>query len=86
MNDNHPDLDPQQSLQLIESMINRAKDTFAEDGFMYLLWGWFVLVCSLTQFILIHFFHYPYHYLVWMASWLLLAYQLIYLRRKRRQK
>ena len=27
---------PQESLQLIESMINRAKDKFAEDGSMYL--------------------------------------------------
>ena len=38
---------PQQSLQLIESMINRAKDKFAEDGSMYLIWGWLVFICSL---------------------------------------
>jgi len=79
-------LNPRESLQLIESMINRAKDQFAEDGRLYLLWGWVVLVCSLTQFVLIHFFHYPYHYLVWTVSWLLLAYQFIYLRKKYRKQ
>ncbi|CAN5518203.1 hypothetical protein BH10BAC2_BH10BAC2_24390 [soil metagenome] len=82
MDNNNPEFNPQQSLQLIESMINRAKDNFAEGGFMYLVWGWAVFILSLSQFILLHFFNYPYHYMVWMFSWLLLAYQLIYLRRK----
>ena len=58
---------PQQSLELIESMINRAKDKFAEDGFSYLLWGWVVFACSIAEFMLLHFFQYPYHYMVWMV-------------------
>lgn len=73
---------PKDSLLLIESMINRAKDRFAEDGSMYLLWGWTVLICSLTQFILLHFFQSPYHYVVWMISWIIIIYQVIYMRRK----
>lgn len=77
---------PKESLLLIESMINRAKDKFAEDGHLYLLWGWIVLVCSLMQFVLLHFFQSPYHYMVWMVSWFIIIYQIIYMRRKHRQQ
>ena len=79
---NEENFDPKESLLLIESMINRAKDKFAEDGSMYLLWGWVVFVCSLTQFVLMHFFKYPYHYIVWFASWIIVIYQLVYIRKK----
>ena len=83
---NEENFDPKQSLLLIESMINRAKDKFAEDGSMYLLWGWVVFVCSLTQFVLMHFFKYPYHYIVWFASWIIVIYQLVYIRKKIRRR
>jgi FtsH-binding integral membrane protein len=73
---------PQESLRLIESMIKKAKNRFREDGYLYLIWGWAVLVCSTTQFVLMHFFHSPYHYYVWMITWVLLIYQMFYLRRK----
>jgi len=78
--------DPEQSLQLIESMINRAKDKFAEDGSMYLLWGWVVFFCSLSQFVLLHFFKSPYHYVVWFVSWFLVIYQVIYIRSRNKFK
>jgi len=83
---NEENFDPKQSLLLIESMINRAKDKFAEDGSMYLLWGWVVFVCSLTQFVLMHFFKYPYHYIVWFASWIVVIYQVVYIRKKIKQR
>ena len=67
-------------------MINRAKDRFAEDGSMYLLWGWGVFICSLTQFTLLHFFKYPHHYIVWLASWIVVIWQIIYIRKRSRQK
>lgn len=80
------DFNPQQSLELIETMINRAKDKFAERGDMYLIWGWNVFICSIIQFILLHFFQYPYHYMVWMASWPVFFYQLYQLRKKNKQR
>ena len=83
---NEQNFDPKQSLLLIESMINRAKDKFAEDGSMYLLWGWVVFICSLTQFVLMHFFKYPYHYIVWFASWIILIYQIVYIRKKLKRR
>lgn len=73
---------PQQSIQLIESMINRAKDKFAEDGSMYLVWGWFVFVCSLLQFVLLHVFKYQHHYIVWLATLPVFIYQYFYTKKK----
>lgn len=78
------DFSPQQNLQLIESMINKAKDSFNEDGHLYLFWGWLVFFCSLAEFILYHFFHYSYHYWVWIISIVALVYQVVYLSRKYR--
>src|SRR5215212_1704024 len=75
-----------ESLVLIESMINKAKNQFSENGHLYLLWGWAVFICSIAQFILLNWLHYEKHYLVWMSMWLILIYQFIYLRKKRRHQ
>lgn len=77
---------PQASFGVIQSMIERAKNQFSENGHLYLLWGWVVLVCSLTQFILMHFVQYEKHYLVWMSMWLVFIYQFFYLRKRHKQK
>jgi hypothetical protein len=74
-----------QSLELIQSMINKAKNRFTENGHLYLLWGWAVLICSITQFILLHFVHYSRHYLVWTLTWLIVIYQMIYIYRREKK-
>lgn len=75
-----------ESMLIIQNMINKAKNQFSENGFMYLLWGWAVLVCGLAQFILLHFVHYPKHYMVWLATWAVLIVQFFYLRRQNRSR
>lgn len=77
---------PQQSLQLIESMINRAKDKFAEDGFMYLVWGWMVFICSFCQFLLLHVFQYAYHFIVWFVTIPVFVYQYYYVKKKNKHR
>ena len=59
------ELSPQESLQLIQSMIDKTKDAVADDSFYFLLWGWLVFTCCITEFILKVYFHYPNHYFVW---------------------
>jgi hypothetical protein len=86
MENSEKDFSPQQSLALIESMINRAKDKFAEDGSMYLIWGWLVFICSLLQFLLLHVFNYPYHYIVWLATIPVFIYQYFYIKKKYSKK
>lgn len=76
-----------EGLEIIQSMINRAKDKFSENGHLYLLWGWVVFLCSIAQFIMLNYFQYEYHYLVWSTCWLVVIYQAIYLaKRKKRDK
>jgi len=77
---------PQESLGVIKAMIDRAKNQFSENGHLYLLWGWAVLICSLAQFILMHYVQYEKHYLVWISMWLVFIYQFFYLRKEQRQK
>jgi hypothetical protein len=77
---------PQQSLAVIHSMIETAKNQFSETGHLYLIWGWLVFVCSIAQFILLSVFKYEYHYMVWMLTWLAFIYQTFYLIREKRRE
>jgi len=76
----------QQSLAIIESMIYKAKNQFSENGFAYLLWGWVILFCSLSQFVLQYFFQYPRHYLVWMLTWVAVIVQVIYYAKRDKKR
>lgn len=76
----------EESLEIIHSMINKAKNRFSENGYLYLWWGWTVLGCALAQFILLHYVHYPHHYIVWMLTWAMVILQIFYLRRRERTK
>lgn len=79
-------LTPQQSLALIGTMINRVKDRYSENGHLYLVWGWAVLFCSLTQFALAVWVQWPQHYWVWALLWVVYLYQFFYLRRRKQQE
>jgi hypothetical protein len=68
----------QESLAIIESMINKARNQFSENGFVYLLWGWVIFFCSTSEFILLNVVHYSRHYLVWMLVWVAIAVQIYY--------
>jgi hypothetical protein len=46
-------LSAQESLKLIEQMINTAKNRFSNNSFLYLLWGWVIFICSMGHFILL---------------------------------
>ncbi len=70
-----------ESLQLIASMINKAKNRFSESGTLYLLWGWLILICCIVQFIGFYFFDTDAYY-IWYSTWLLLIYQFFYLRKR----
>lgn len=83
---NQENFSAQESLQVIHSMIEKAKNQFSENGHLYLLWGWVVFVCSVAQFILLKYVQYEKHYYVWMATWLAVIYQLFYLRRQQKSQ
>ena len=45
-------INPEQSLQLIQSMIRRAQNNLSENGFLFIFWGWLVFIASLTVYFL----------------------------------
>jgi hypothetical protein len=56
---------PEQSLQLIQSMIEKTKNNVKENGFYFLMWGWLVFIAALLNFILIRFTDFEQPYLAW---------------------
>jgi hypothetical protein len=84
MNPEEINMTEAESMQLISSMINRAKNRFNETGFLYLLWGWVVLICCITQFVAAYFFNYVSAYHIWFLTWIVLIYQVFFLRKKRK--
>lgn len=77
---------PKDSLLLIDNMINQAKNRFSENGFLYLLWGWVILICAVGHFILIKLQLFKHPEMIWISTWLTIIYQVIYLVRKRKEE
>lgn len=75
-----------ESSALIASMINRAKGQVAETGLLYLLWGWLILICCVVQFAGVYFFNYTNSYYIWFSTWILLAYQIYYIGKRKKIK
>lgn len=53
--ENEKQLNEQESLQIIRSMIESAKNDVKADAFIFLLWGWLVFIASIAQFIIVKF-------------------------------
>jgi len=78
---------PEQSLQVIRSMLERVKQDISENSFFLLLWGWLVLVAALTQYVLMVFVKYPNHWLSWNLMWVGAIVSIIHgIRRDRKQR
>jgi hypothetical protein len=58
----------EESLRIISEMINKTKVNIQQGSFHLLFWGWLILVCSLSEYILMHFFGYSQHYYVWFLT------------------
>ncbi|MCX6317461.1 MAG: hypothetical protein NTW29_09240 [Bacteroidetes bacterium] len=58
-------LSPEQSLQLIQSMINKTRQDMSDDAIYFLVWGWITFIGCTGQFILKNLVHVEQHYLVW---------------------
>lgn len=74
----HSPLTERQSLDLIQTMIRQAQGRFSQDGSHYLMWGWLVLIASLTNYLLLKAGYAEYGSLAWllmplggMGAWLL---------------
>jgi hypothetical protein len=75
-----------ESLEVINSMINKARNRFSENGHLYLVWGWTILFCSLAFFAIAYWklYQHPQHvYSLTILAW---AYTMYYVARQRRKE
>ncbi|HUZ59751.1 MAG TPA: hypothetical protein VMU83_13330 [Hanamia sp.] len=77
-------LSEKESIELITSMINKAKNKVTESGALYLFWGWLILLCCIVQFTGLHFFNYTNSYYVWYSTWVLLIFQFFYIIKQKK--
>lgn len=57
---------PQESLMLIQSMIDKTKEEISGNSIYFLLWGWLVFIGCLLQYFLLVIIKSPRHYLAWL--------------------
>jgi hypothetical protein len=78
-------IQPQNQLQLIESMIQKARNDFQESGTLYLMWGFVLLFCSLVQFIGLYFYSSNWSF-IWMLTWVTVIAQIFILRKQKKKQ
>ena len=63
-------LTEQESLLIIQEMIQKAKQDVAKNSFYFLLWGWLIFIAALLNFGLMKFTRFEQPYLVWNLMWI----------------
>jgi len=59
-------MNERESLDLIRDMIDRTKSNLRQQSSFYLIWGWVVLLATLTEYVLLLWFSdFQHHYVVW---------------------
>lgn len=56
---------PEESLQLIQSMISKAKQDMSGNSIYFLVWGWITFIGCIGQYVLMSIVKYEQHYHVW---------------------
>ena len=55
----------EESLKIITEMINKTKVNIRQGSFHLLFWGWLIIVCSLSEYLLDKFTDFAHPYYVW---------------------
>lgn len=79
-------LSPQESLKLIQVMIETTKHTYSDQSPFFLLWGWAVMTGCLLQYYLKVIADYPKHYYAWFITPAALAIHFFLLSRHRKKE
>ncbi len=58
-------LTEKESIEIIGSMINKAKHNLSNGSIFYLIWGWAVLLASVLQFVAIKIYDWDLHWIFW---------------------
>lgn len=74
-----------ESLQLIDSMIKKARNRFSENGHLYLVWGWTVFIITLLHFLVDYYDWHDRPNMLWMLTFLPWVYMMFYLSKRQKQ-
>ncbi len=78
---------PQQSIQVIQSMIDKTKAGLSENSIYFLLWGWLVFAGCILQYTLLVIIKVQYHYLAWLVVIPGIIFSIVYsIKYKRKRK
>lgn len=77
---------PQDSIRLIQSMIEKTKENISGNSHYFLLWGWLTFIGCTGQFLLKQVFHYEKHYQVWWVTAIGIVCSLYFTIRDRNKK
>ncbi len=77
---------PQESLEVIRSMLQKTREGVRGNDIYFLVWGWLTFSCCIAQFILKHVLNYPKHYLVWWAVFAGVIISVIISAKQKKQK
>jgi uncharacterized membrane protein len=83
---NEKELSPQASLQLIEGMLNQAKNRFSDNSFLYLLWGWVIFFSAIGHFLLLQVNWMEHPEMIWMSTWVAVIIQIIVLAKQKKKE
>jgi len=82
---NERPLSEKESLDLITTMINKAKDAYYDTGISGIMWGTVIAVCSLVQLSQIH-FNYKLPFDIYILTLLAIMPQIYFSRKKKRER
>ena len=77
---------PQDSLRVIQSMLEKSKQDIRGNDIYFLMWGWITFIACTAQFLLKHVYGYPYHYRVWLLTILGAILSIVISVKQRKQK
>lgn len=86
MDNNENEFSPDDSLQLIRSMIDSAKLSISDNSHYYLLWGYSIMVACILQYVFAAVINYPHPYYAWIATPVALVIHCIFLIRDKHVK
>jgi hypothetical protein len=71
-------LSAKESLQVIQSMIDKTKENLGDNSIYFLLWGWLVFIGCLLQYFLMVVVQYPKHYYAWLIISVGIVFSIVY--------
>ena len=77
---------PEQSIRLIQNMIEKTRQGISYKSHYFLLWGWCTMLAFLGQFVLLYYFHSRYHYNVWWITIVCAVISIIWSRQESRTR